>query len=118
MARKVKSDSIKLDNIVIETDKGTEFSVAEIKHSNRIIKSATPKYTADWYLKWVSSVFVLAAMSIRGVEGMQLYDLSLSIIGITGWLGVSFMWKDRALIILNSAGLIFLLRNLIQNIVA
>lgn len=114
VARKVSSDSVKLDDVVIETDKGNEFTVGEIKHSNRIVKSATPKYTPDWYLKWFSSIFVLAAMSMRGVEGLQLYDLALSIVGITGWLGVSFLWKDRALIILNGAGLLFLLRNLAQ----
>ena len=90
------------------------FSQEEIENSKRIFKSATPKYTIDWYLKWFSSVFVLAAMSIRGVEGLQTYDLVLSIIGITGWLLVSFIWQDRALILLNSFGLLFLLRNLTQ----
>ena len=45
MARKVKSDSIKLDDVVIQTDKGQEYSVGEIKHSNRIVKSATPSKT-------------------------------------------------------------------------
>jgi hypothetical protein len=93
------------------------FTPEEIENSNRIFKSATPKYTIDWYLKWISSVFVLAAMSIRGVEGLQTYDLVLSIIGIIGWLFVSFIWQDRALILLNSFGLLFLLRNLIQTLV-
>ena len=93
------------------------FTPEEIENSKRIFKSATPKYTIDWYLKWFSSVFVLAAMSIRGVEGLQLYDLVLSIIGIAGWLLVSFIWQDRALILLNSFGLLFLLRNLIQTLV-
>ena len=90
----------------------SKFSKEELENSKRIFKSATPKYTADWYIKWISSVFVLAAMSMRGVEGYQLYDLYLSIIGITGWLVVSVLWKDRALIILNSFGLLFLLRTL------
>ena len=52
-------------------------------------------------------------MSLRGVEGMQLIDLTLSLTGIIGWLLVSIMWKDRALIILNAAGLLLLTRNLI-----
>ena len=93
------------------------FTQEEIENSKRIFKSATPKYTIDWYLKWFSGVFVLAAMSIRGVEGLQTYDLVLSIVGITGWLLVSFIWQDRALILLNSFGLLFLLRNLIQTLV-
>lgn len=89
------------------------FTKQEIENSNRIQKSATPKYTLDWYVKWVASVFVLAGMSMRGVEGLQLYDLIASTIGITLWLVVSILWKDRALIILNGAGLLFLIRNLV-----
>jgi hypothetical protein len=93
-----------------------KFTTEEIENSKRIFKSATPKYTADWYIKWVSSVIVLVAMSIRGVEGLQFYDLSLSIVGIFGWLIVSLIWKDRALILLNSIGLLLLMRNLIEYI--
>ena len=89
-----------------------KFSPEEIENSNRIFKSATPKYTADWYIKWVASAFVLAAMSIRGIEGLQVYDLVLSVIGIIAWVIVSVIWQDRALIMLNSFGLLFLLRNL------
>ena len=89
-----------------------KFELEELANSKRIFKSATPKYTADWYIKWIASVFVLGAMSVRGIDGYQLYDLYLSIIGITGWVIVSVLWKDRALIILNSFGLLFLLRTL------
>jgi len=92
----------------------TEFDPKEIKNSKRIFKSATPKYTIDWYLKWIASAFVLVAMSVRGVEGMQLYDLYLSIVGIFLWLIVSVLWKDRALIMLNGVGLMFLLRNIVE----
>tara|TARA_Y100000361_G_scaffold107345_1_gene97121 strand:- start:583 stop:879 length:297 start_codon:yes stop_codon:yes gene_type:complete len=93
------------------------FSEEEQVLSNRIYKSATPKYTVDWYLKWISSAFVLSAMSIRGVEGLQFYDLVLSLIGIVGWLIVSFIWRDRALIMLNGAGLLFLMKNLIERLI-
>ena len=96
--------------------KQNKYSLEEVENSKRIFKSATPKYTADWYLKWISSVIVLAAMSMRGVEGLQFYDLVLSVIGIFGWLLVSFIWRDRALILLNSFGLLFLLRNLIEQL--
>ena len=93
-------------------------SLEELKNSNRWFKSATPKYTLDWYIKWIASIFVLVAMSIRGVEGLQLYDLILSIIGITGWLVVAALWEDRALIMLNSVGLLLLLKNLVTTIVS
>ena len=93
-----------------------KFTQEELENSKRIFKSATPKYTADWYIKWVASAFVLAAMSIRGIEGLQVYDLVLSVIGIIGWVIVSVIWQDRALIMLNSFGLLFLLRTLFTTI--
>ena len=93
-------------------------SPEELKNSKRWFKSATPKYTLDWYIKWVSSIFILAAMSMRGVEGLQLYDLIFSITGVAGWLVVSAIWEDRSLIMLNSVGLLLLSKNLITALVA
>lgn len=93
-----------------------KFTPEEIENSDRIFKSATPKYTLDWYVKWVASVFVLVAMSFRGVAGYEIYDLMLSIVGITLWLWVSVIWNDRALIMLNGAGLLLLARNFIEYI--
>jgi len=112
MTRTVSNESEKLDDVVIQTDSGNEYSVGEIKHSNRVTKSVTPYYTADWYVKWFSSIVVLAAMSIRGVEELIFWDLVLSIVGITGWLVVSVMWKDRALVLLNGVGLIMFMNTL------
>ena len=91
-----------------------KFSPEELKNSKRIYKSATPKYTLDWYIKWVASGFILTAMSIRGIDGYLMVDLIMSCIGISLWTVVAVLWKDRALILLNGVGLIFLLRNLFQ----
>ena len=88
------------------------FTQEELENSKRIQKSATPKYTVDWYVKWIASIFILAALSMRGLERLQIYDLVCSIIGIGLWLWVSIVWKDRALVMLNGVGLLFLLRNL------
>ena len=93
------------------TKKIKKFTEAELKNSKRIYKSATPKYTVDWYIKWVASIFIVSAMSLRGIDGLQFYDLILSIMGVSGWIVVSILWKDRALIMLNSVGLLFLMRN-------
>ena len=73
----------------------------------------TDKKDAAWFIKWISSFIVITAMSLRGIEGMQIYDLSLSIVGVAGWLFVGMLWKDRELIILNAVGLVFLFRNLL-----
>ena len=93
-----------------------KFSKEELENSKRIQKSATPKYTLDWYIKWIASLFILIAMSMRGIDGMQLIDLSLSCIGVGLWLWGSILWKDRALVLLNGVGLLFLLRNLIEGL--
>ena len=92
------------------------YNEEELKNSKRIFKSATPKFDISWYIKWVASTFVLAGMSMRGLEGFQLYDLILSLTGISLWLWVSIIWNDRALIILNAAGIVLLARNLMISI--
>ena len=124
MARKVKSDSIKLDDVVIQTDKGQEYSVGEIKHSNRIVKSATPKQDVSWYIKWISSFFVLSAVMMRSATGdspevianLRLADQILSLIGCAGWTVVGFLWKDRALIVLNAIIVFALLTGLMRHL--
>lgn len=73
--------------------------------------------TLDWYVKWVASIIVLCAMSVRGVPEFQFIDLSLSIVGIALWLWVSILWEDRALILLNGAGLVLLINNLVKYII-
>ena len=107
----------KIGRKYLDMTRKKEISRAELENSKRIFKSATPKYTLDWYIKWIASIFVLGAMSLRGVDGMALYDLILSMIGISLWLWVSIIWQDRALILLNGAGLLFLIRNTVEYIV-
>ena len=92
----------------------TVFSAEEQQNSNRIFKSKTPKYDFSWYLKWIASFFVLGAMSVRGVVELVYYDMVLTIIGLSLWLWVSFLWRDRALIILNGVGLLFVIRNFVE----
>ena len=94
-----------------------KFDEKELKNSNRIFKSATPKYTKDWYVKWTASFFILNSMSMRGIEGLQFLDLCFSLIGVTGWLIVGVLWKDRALILLNGVGVALLLRTLLLEVV-
>lgn len=78
--------------------------------------SRNPKYTLDWYLKWAACILLLVAMSIRGVDGFYMHDLVLSIVGVFLWLAVSILWNDRALILLNSVGLVLMVKNLFATI--
>ena len=79
-----------------------KFTKEEIQNSKRIYKSATPKQTVDWYVKWGASLILLAAMVVRASAINPFLDTILSLIGCLGWLYVSLAWKDRALIILNA----------------
>ncbi len=102
MARKIKSDSIKLDDVIIETDSGKEFTVSEIKHSE-LKKSITPKYDLSWYVKWAASVLILVAVGFRTVgPEYNTWDIVFSLLGTLGWAWVGVLWEDKALIILNS----------------
>jgi len=122
---RIKSRSTGVDNVTpapdpsatITTDRGEEFTVAEIEHSKRIYKSKTPKGDLSWYVKWFSSVCVLFAMSMRGIEHLAQYDLMLSLVGVMGWCWVGIMWKDRALILLNGTGILLLLSTLLREYV-
>lgn len=91
-----------------------DFDKKELENSTRIFKSATPKYTADWYVKWTASIFIMISMSMRGIPEYQVYDLILSTIGVAGWLVVGLLWKDRALVLLNGVGVALLMRNLFE----
>ena len=85
-----------------------KYSKQEIENSKRIYKSATPKYTTDWYVKWVASVILLCAMMFRAEGVYPLADLILSFTGVSLWLWVALIWRDRALIILNAVAMLVL----------
>jgi len=94
------------------------FSKEEQKNSNRIYKSATPKQTTDWYIKWAASGVLLTAMVIRSAGVSNLADTILSFIGCLGWLFVAFIWKDRALILLNGIACFILLTGIFTKVLS
>ena len=123
--REIKKDSVRLDDVVIEGQKA-EYTVAEIKHSNRIQKSATPKGALSWWIKWISSCIIMVAISIRASNTpdalllghpLQVWDIFLSWLGAVGWWIVGFMWKDRALILLNGVIALMLAGGLLRYLV-
>ena len=65
---------------------------------------STPLHTTDWYIKWVSTVILVCGMILTEQNIFPL-NLYVSITGLAGWLGVSIMWNDRALIIINAVGI-------------
>ena len=93
-----------------------KYAKQELENSKRIFKSATPKQTVDWYIKWVASIILLAAMVVRSSGISNFLDTLLSFIGCLGWLFVAFIWKDRALIILNAVACFILLTGIFTRI--
>lgn len=84
----------------------------EICQSDRIVKSATPKYTLDWYVKWIATAVIVFAMSSRatGIPALHIVDLWGSLVGACLWWWVSFIWRDRALMVVNGlAGIIIMI---------
>ena len=77
------------------------------------------KESIAWYLKWFSSIVIVIAMSMRatGEVQYQIYVLWFSTVGGFGWLGVSLLWKDRALIMLNAVGLLILLSGILKSFI-
>ena len=57
---------------------------------------------------------ILGAMSIRAAGVLPTADLTLSFIGVFGWTLVGLLWKDRAIIVLNAAGLTILAIGLLK----
>ena len=88
----------------------------EIADSDRIAKSATPKNTLDWYVKWAASLLMILAMSARssGIEELHIYDMWGSATGAAMWWWVSFVWRDRALMLVNGAAILILAGGLLN----
>jgi len=78
---------------------------------------AIAKSDLSWYIKWFSSIILMIALVLRSTQTLPLWDLGLSCVGCLGWLVVGWMWKDRALIVLNTLAHIILLSGLINQLV-
>ena len=72
--------------------------------STRVYKKITPKGDLSWYIKWVSSIFIIAGMALTSAN---IFPVNIIVhgIGVTGWLIVGLLWHDRALIFLNAVAI-------------
>ena len=73
-------------------------------NSSRIFKKVTPKGDKYWYIKWVSSFFILIAMAMTSADIFP-QNLMFHLLGVSGWLVVGMLWHDRALIFLNGVAI-------------
>ena len=94
-----------------ETSK-TRTSEIELKTHEIATKTVTPLHTVDWYIKWVSSITLIIGMVLAS-NNMFPWNIIVQAIGIAGWLVVSIMWNDRALIVVNAVGVAILLNGFV-----
>ena len=73
-------------------------------NSTRVFKKITPKGDLSWYIKWVSSIFIIDGMALTSAN---IFPMNIIIhgIGVTGWLVVGMLWHDSALIFLNAVAI-------------
>jgi fatty-acid desaturase len=87
-----------------------------VEENDRIFEAVTPKNTLDWYVKWFASVMILISIAFRAADGYLMWDLVFGTLGVIGWLWVSIMWRDRALILLNGVSLMMLIIGILNRV--
>jgi len=83
-------------------------------NSSRVYKKITPRHDLSWYIKWVSSFLILAAVACRSTGVLPMFDLWFSVMGTIGWFAVGMLWHDRALILLNGVLVVILTMGLMK----
>jgi hypothetical protein len=69
-----------------------------------------------WKIKWTSTVILILAMILTS-QNIYPYNLAFHVVGILGWMYVSIVWNDRALIVINSVGLSIFINGIVSYIV-
>tara|TARA_B100001094_G_scaffold73087_1_gene69347 strand:- start:61 stop:372 length:312 start_codon:yes stop_codon:yes gene_type:complete len=89
--------------MVNEVRKKLDDKIKEL-NSTRVFKKITPKGDLSWYIKWISSIFIIMGMALTSAN---IFPLNIYVhgVGVTGWLVVGMLWHDRALIFLNGVAI-------------
>ena len=90
----------------------TEEKTIDLKAHEIPTKPVAPLHTTDWYIKWVSSIVLIIGM-VLAANNLYPWNVLVQCAGIAGWLVVSVMWNDRALIVVNAVGVAILLNGLV-----
>ena len=69
-----------------------------------------------WYVKWASSLTLMLGMGLTA-QNVFPYNLYLHVLGTIGWMYVSIVWNDRALIVINSVALSIFFNGIISTMV-
>ncbi len=69
-----------------------------------------------WYVKWASSLTLMFGMVLTA-QNVFPYNLYFHVAGTVGWMYVSIVWNDRALIVVNSVALSIFVNGIISTMV-
>ena len=86
------------------------------KTDTRFTNKVTPYRDVSWYIKWIGTIFILAAISVRASMWSSELDLIFSLVGAILWLIVGLMWHDRAIIVINAVATVLLSVGLINTL--
>ena len=70
-------------------------------------------FSLSWYIKWFASIVLIIGAAVTALD-MYPYNMYFQFVGITGWLIVGIMWKDWALIVVNTVGSLILFAGIIH----
>ena len=100
-------------------DTNQKVEIVELEEYENVSKTSTPlKFQQPfvWYMKWASSIVLIIAM-VMTTNNMYPYNMYLQCIGVAGWLVVSVIWNDRALIIVNAVAVAIFLNGIFQYLI-
>lgn len=97
-----------------DTDTSVRTSTIELKTHEIPTKTVTPTSGPSWYLKWISSAFLIVGLFLTA-NNLYPWNLAFHGVGLFGWFIVSILWNDRALLIVNAVGLTLLLNGLLSH---
>ena len=67
-------------------------------------------------VKWISSVLIIISMILTASGEYHPYNLYIAVPATIGWIIVSFAWKDKSLILMNTIALTIYLLGITKHI--
>mgnify|MGYP000495275562 CR=1 FL=1 len=91
----------------------------KLKEHENLTKTNTPlkhQHPLSWWVKWTSSIILIVGM-IFTANNVYPLNLFFHFVGISGWLWVSILWNDRALIVVNAVALAIFANGIVAYVV-
>lgn len=67
-------------------------------------------------IKWISSLLIIVSMILTASGDYHPYNLYIAVPATIGWVVVSFAWRDKSLILMNTIALTIYLLGITKHI--